>query len=173
MESTQENAKTGACEAVLGERGEPMDAPAARWLLSREPHPYPVREAWMRDTAAVLRTGLHFDAVLLPGHVVHRLSGSAERRAVERVFRVAGIGGAVIVDRPHRGYTVLVAPGTSTTWSVPGIDCLGAAHPLGYVRIPAPHRAEPPGAYWLLTPPDAGEGLCDPGALRRLIGAEK
>ncbi|WP_414168749.1 hypothetical protein ACMATS_21455 [Streptoverticillium reticulum] len=150
-----------------------LDAPASRWLLSRETHPYLAREAWMRDTVAVLQAGLHFDAVLLPAHVVHRLTGTSEMAAVERVFRVAGIDGAVIVDRPNRGYTVLVPPGTSTTWHVPGIDCLGKDHPRGYVRVPAPHRAEPPGAYWLLTPPDDSAGLCDVDALRKLIGAER
>ncbi|MGK5642373.1 hypothetical protein ACSNOK_29270, partial [Streptomyces sp. URMC 126] len=50
-------------------------ATAADWLVSRDPRPREIRETWMRDAPAMLRTGLHFEAVRLAGAVVGVVAG--------------------------------------------------------------------------------------------------
>ncbi|WP_116210028.1 hypothetical protein [Streptomyces olivoreticuli] len=107
-------------------------------------------------------TGVLFDAVQIPVEAIHSQTGSADRDAVEAVFRSAAIDSAVIV---YGWYYALVPAGTARFWTVP-CECLGLSHSIG---VPAPHRADPPGAYWLLTPPAGAEDLCDPIGLARLI----
>ncbi|MGI5340734.1 hypothetical protein ACQEVS_26725 [Streptomyces sp. CA-181903] len=140
----------------------------ADWLVSRDPRPREIRETWMRDAPAMLRTGMHFEAVRLAAGVVGVLAGSGERDAVEGAFKAAGVASAVIVDPSGRWFYVLVPPGTAMGWDVPGIHVLAADHFLG---VPAPYRADPPGTHWLLCPPQGEEELVDPGALRQLIAA--
>ncbi|MFF4407174.1 hypothetical protein ACFY2W_30025 [Streptomyces sp. NPDC001262] len=136
---------------------------AGAWLVSRETHPLTAREAWLRDEPAILRTGIHFEAVRLSAPVVHHRAGSNERDDVERALRATGIGSAVIADPARRWYYALVPPGTAITWHEPGTEVLGQGHYLG---VPAPYRAEPPGTHWLLTPPDGEGALCPPDSLR-------
>ncbi|GHF51193.1 hypothetical protein GCM10010359_61940 [Streptomyces morookaense] len=119
----------------------------------------------MRGEPAILRTGILFEAVRLPASMVHHHAGSSERDDVERALRTAGIDSAVIADPARRWYYALVPPGTATTWHEPGTEVLGQGHYLG---VPAPHQAEPPGAHWLLTPPDSQSALCPPDSLREL-----
>ncbi|MFI9719874.1 hypothetical protein ACIHFE_09500 [Streptomyces sp. NPDC052396] len=144
-----------------------LGADAGLWLVSREPHPREAREAWMRDAPAMLRIGVHFDAVRLPASVVHRAAGGAGREVVEAAFRRAGIEGAVIVDHSGRWYYALVPPGTAAGWREEGCEALGEGCYLG---VPGPYRAEPPGSYWLLTPPGGEADLCEPRNLRELSG---
>lgn len=140
----------------------------ADWLVSRDPRPREIRETWMRDAPAMLRTGLHFEAVRLAVSVVGVVADSGERDAIEDAFRAAGIENAVIADPYGRWFYVLVPTGTAGEWDIPGIHVLAADHYLG---VPAPHRADPPGTHWLLCPPQGEEDLADPAALRRLIAA--
>lgn len=147
-----------------------MAAGAAQWLVSREIHPRVAREEWMRDKPAMLRTGVHFDAIRLPARAVHFLAGGEDRDSVESVFREAGIDSAVIADPPRGWYYVLVPPGTTIASNGSGFEVLGESHYLG---VPSPHRAEPPGTYWLLTPPDDERALCDPCDVEQLISASQ
>ncbi|MFF5128905.1 hypothetical protein ACFY41_18505 [Streptomyces syringium] len=140
--------------------------PAARWLVSRETHPSVAKEAWARDEPAMLRTGIHFEAVRLSADLVHHIARSTDRDAVERAFATAGIDSAVVVDPSRRWYYALVPPGTAEHWAEPTAACLG---PDCYLGVPAAHRADPPGTHWLLTPPDGEAALCDPGDVRRLM----
>lgn len=142
---------------------------SSRWLISREVHPSVGREAWMRNEPAVIRTGIHFEAVRLPAALVHDLATTVadevvSRQTVERTFHEVGIHSAVIADPARRWYYVLVPPGTAEEWD-DTFECLGRDHYLG---VPATHRADPPGTHWLLSPPEGEEDLCDPGAVRRL-----
>ncbi|MFV8130845.1 hypothetical protein [Streptomyces syringium] len=146
---------------------------SSRWLISREVHPSVGREAWMRDEPAVIRTGIHFEAVRLPADLVHGLAATVadeavSRQSVERAFHGVGIHGAVIADPARRRYYALVPPGTAEEWADLGFECLGRDHYLG---VPAAHRAEPPGTHWLLSPPEGEDDLCDVDAVRRLMDA--
>lgn len=142
-----------------------MHTPATRWLVSREVHPSEAREAWARGEPAMIRMGIHLEAVRLPAALVHARAGGEDRKAVEATFRQAGILGAVIADAYRRWYYALVPPGTSAVWDEPGLVCCG---PGAYLGVPATHRADPPGSYWLLTPPTGEADLCRPGDLRKL-----
>ncbi|MFF5130201.1 hypothetical protein ACFY41_25105 [Streptomyces syringium] len=107
--------------------------------------------------------------------MVHAYAGRADgeapsRAAVERALAGAGIITAVIADPARHWYYALVPPGTAAGWTVRGIECLGPNHFLG---VPAPHRVDPPGSYWLLTAPDSNSALCDPGAVHELIRAQR
>ncbi|MFD7235462.1 hypothetical protein ACFWAT_09140 [Streptomyces syringium] len=100
-----------------------------------------------------------------------RADGETPPRAdVERALAGAGITTAVIADPARHRYYALVPPGTAAGWSVRGIECLGRDHFLG---VPAPHRVDPPGSYWLLAAPDSERALCDPGAVHELIRAQR
>ncbi|MBZ4319900.1 hypothetical protein [Streptomyces huiliensis] len=138
----------------------------ADWLVSRDPRPREIRETWMRDAPAMLRTGLHFEAVRLAAGVLGIAAGSGAREAVEEAFRAAGVEDSVIADPSGRWFYALVPTGTAREWDVPGVHVLAADHYLG---VPAPHRADPPGTHWFLCPPQDEGDLCDPVALRRLI----
>ncbi|MEV6776113.1 hypothetical protein [Streptomyces syringium] len=107
--------------------------------------------------------------------MVHAYAGRADGEAppradVERALADAAITTAVIADPARHWYYVLVPPGTAAGWTVRGIECLGRNHFLG---VPAPHRVDPPGSYWLLTAPDSNSTLCDPGAVHGLIRAQR
>ncbi|MBB4895832.1 hypothetical protein FHS39_004911 [Streptomyces olivoverticillatus] len=117
------------------------------------------REAWLRDEPAIIRAGIHFDAVRIPAEHVHHLAGSDGRDAVERAFARVGIETAVIADLSRRWYYALVPPRTTE-----------AEHPT-YLGVPAPHRADPPGTHWLLSPPDGEDALCDPASVRKLVAS--
>lgn len=101
----------------------------------------------------------------IPVEAIHSQAGSADRDAVEAVFRDAGIDSAVIAQPPYGWYYALVPPGSARSWIAPG-ECFGLSHSIG---VPAPHRADPPGTFWLLTPPTSTDELCSPVALVSLI----
>lgn len=148
---------------------------AARWLVSPGEPSSEVHTEWARDRPALLRVGRRFDAVRLRANVVHAYAGRADgetppRADVERALAGAGITTAVIADPARRWYYALVPPGTAAGWTVRGIECLGRNHFLG---VPAPHRVDPPGSYWLLAAPDSKGALCDPGAVHELVRAQR
>ncbi|MDT0452146.1 hypothetical protein [Streptomyces hesseae] len=136
--------------------------------MSREIHPREAREAWVRGEPAMIRMGIHVEAVRLPARFVHARAGGEDRAAVEEVFRQVGIVRAVIADAHHRWYYALVPPGTSAATDAPRLACCGAG---GYLGVPPTHRVGPPGTYWLLAPPTCEADLCDLGALRELAAA--
>ncbi|MCC3769016.1 hypothetical protein [Streptomyces sp. UNOC14_S4] len=104
--------------------------------------------------------------------VEQRLPGSIRTRdAVEAHLRAAGIDHGVITTRNRLHYVVLVPPGTSTTWTQPGTWCYGKHSPAPYITAPPPHRAHPPGAYWLLPPPANRTELCHATHVRDVITA--
>ncbi|AZQ74104.1 hypothetical protein EKH77_25330 [Streptomyces luteoverticillatus] len=145
-----------------------MHPTAAQWLVSRETHPREAREAWARGEPAIIRMGVHVEAVRLPARFVHARAGGEGRAVVEGVFRQVGVLRAVIADAHRRWYYALVPPGTSAAGDEPRLVCCGTG---GYLGVPPTHRVEPPGTYWLLAPPAGEADLCDLDALRELAAA--
>ncbi|MGW1198387.1 hypothetical protein ACWD4B_21490 [Streptomyces sp. NPDC002536] len=144
---------------------------AVRWLVSRELRPSDARESWARGLTATLKVGLHFDVVQLPSGIVERgIHGIRDRDGIENHFHAVGITSAVIASRSQTAYSLLVPPGTSQNWKEPGTKCIGIDHPVNYLGVPVPTRREPPGAYWLLPPPEDDRILCDPAKIRTLTG---
>ncbi len=118
----------------------------------------PSRGEWLRGDPVQVLTGVLFDAVQIPVGVIRSQVGSADRAAVEAFLGQAGIDSAVIAQPPYGWYYALVPPGTAQSWKAP-CECFGISHSIA---VPAPHRADPPGVHWLLTPPDGAASLCDP-----------
>ncbi|MFI1253760.1 hypothetical protein ACH4U6_08160 [Streptomyces netropsis] len=148
---------------------------AARWLVSSADPSSEAHAEWARGRPALLRVGRRFDAIRLRANVVHAYAGQDDGEAppradVERALAGAGITTAVIADPARHWYYALVPPGTAAGWTVRGIECLGPNHFLG---VPAPHRVDPPGSYWLLAAPDSNSTLCDPGAVHELIRVQR
>ncbi len=129
----------------------------------------PSRGEWVRGDSAQVLTGVLFDAVQIPVEVLHFQAGSADRGAVEAVFRQAGIDSAVIAQPAYGWYYALVPLGTARSWDAP-CECFGVSHSIA---VPAPHRADPPGVHWLLTPPDGAASLCDPERVRKMVAPRR
>ncbi|MBH1938638.1 hypothetical protein I5Q34_31005 [Streptomyces sp. AV19] len=140
---------------------------AVEWLASQSNDPRRVRREWAQDRPALVRAaGPRFDTIRLPAAIIHRTAGTTDRDKIEATLAERGITTAVIIDRPRRNHYILVLPGTHKMWNLHGIECLP---PTSRIALPAPHRAEPPGTFWLLTPPGDATALCDHRDVLRLI----
>ncbi|MFC5144313.1 hypothetical protein [Streptomyces aureoversilis] len=129
-----------------------MGAAAAEWLSGAL---LPGgRDAWRVDRPAAAFTGILFDAVQIPRGAVR----GQDRGEVESCFQQADVDGAVIADPFHTIYYALVAPGASQGWDLYEFPCFGPSHSI---PMPPPHRADPPGVHWVLSPPDGPETLCE------------
>ncbi|MBH1937594.1 hypothetical protein I5Q34_25540 [Streptomyces sp. AV19] len=140
---------------------------AVEWLAAQSDDPRRVRREWAQDRPALVpAAGPRFDTIRLPATIVHGAAGGTTREGIEAVLAAHGITSAVITDRPRRGYCVLVPPGTHRRWNLRGIECPA---PSCRIALPAPYRAEPPGTFWLLSPPGEERSLCAPERVRALV----
>ncbi len=104
------------------------------------------------DGTCIAAAGEHWDAVKLP-----RALGAAA------LSSVAGEPGAVVVSAGNRSLYFLIPPGSATAWNLPPAVVLGAT---SHIALPPPHRQQPPGPYWLISPragrlhTHSGELLC-------------
>ncbi|MEW2032263.1 hypothetical protein AB0901_17310 [Streptomyces roseifaciens] len=137
-----------------------MGAAAAEWLSGAL---LPGgQDAWRVDRPAAAFTGVLFDAVQIPRGAVR----GRDRGEVEAYFQQAGVDGAVIADPLHNNYYALVPPGTSQHWDLYEYPCFGPSHSI---PMPPPHRADPPGPHWLLSPPDGPDALCEVARILELV----
>ncbi|MGK5728903.1 hypothetical protein [Streptomyces sp. URMC 124] len=110
-------------------------------------------------------TGVLFDAIQIPQELLTGPS-AADRDAVEERYREARVTSAVIADPAHRYHYALVRPGSGQLWGHDACSYFGPAHSIA---VPAPHRGDPPGVHWLLSPPDGPGALCDVARLSKLV----
>ncbi|MER5771471.1 hypothetical protein [Streptomyces sp. NPDC001985] len=113
----------------------------------------------------MLPTGRRFDAVRMPGDIVHAAVGAVDHAPVSAGLTQA-LAGPVICDT--RWYYALVPPQTAETWTCPLAACLTTG---AWVTVPRPDRsAEDTGAglHWCVPMTRPGR-LCDPEAVAALL----
>ncbi|MDN0195129.1 hypothetical protein [Streptomyces sp. S.PNR 29] len=90
------------------------------------------------DGTCIAAAGKAWDAVKLP-----RVLGAAA------LSSLTGKPGAVAVSPGNRSLYFLVRPGSATAWNLPPAVALSSA---SHIALPPPHRQQPPGPYWLISP---------------------
>lgn len=145
------------------------DAPEVirHWLATAHPTPSRAYTEWTEQGVALLPLGRRFNAIRIPGALVHAATGSDTPDRVAQAVSDA-LDGPVIHDQLTAGptYYALVP-------YAPGISWLGANDtpllgPDTYLGVPALNRTAPPGTYWVL-PPRHRNHLCRHDAVFDLI----
>ncbi|MFI6347238.1 hypothetical protein [Streptomyces sp. NPDC050560] len=139
---------------------------AAAWLARAHRRPAEVHEAWTHPYGvAALPCGVLYTAVRLPDPVVRAALGTDDLDTLHAAL-AAALHGPVFRDPAGARYYALVPPGTTGTWRLPDVECLG---PEYYLGVPNPAAVRPSGmsGYWAV--PIEGPGhLCDPVAVEEL-----
>ncbi|MFF2522213.1 hypothetical protein [Streptomyces liangshanensis] len=126
----------------------------ARWLMSTIRTPDVAWQDWLNGRPAVLRTGVHFDAVRMPMELVHAAFSSTQPEIVSGGLAEV-LDGPVIAD-PAAYYYALVPAGTAETWR----SVLGVVRGRGgWLVVPRLDRTDPGGPYWAVPPVKVGK-LC-------------
>ncbi|MBT2418372.1 hypothetical protein J7F01_41055 [Streptomyces sp. ISL-22] len=143
----------------------------SEWLASGHALLKAARREW--DGAArlaMIPLGRAFDAVRIPGAVVHAAAGSTDRSIVEARLAQYLNDGPVIHDPGFCRYYALVPPGTADAWRTSAAECLGEGTYLGVPRVDRidPDERAPLASYWSV--PIARPGiLCNPDDVRQLV----
>ncbi|KUF17245.1 hypothetical protein AT728_15555 [Streptomyces silvensis] len=138
-------------------------AGTSTWLARAHPVPRQAEAEWANSGVALLPLGVLFDAIRVPGRLIHTAAGSDDRNVVAQALD-AWLHGPVVRDaRTGSGcYYVLIAP--DTVWE-------GAADRLStgtYLGVPRVGRQVSPVTFWAVPPQDPGQ-LCDPAHLAALL----
>ncbi|MFI6350484.1 hypothetical protein [Streptomyces sp. NPDC050560] len=146
---------------------------AAAWLARAHRRPAEVHAAWAHPYGvAALPCGVLYTAVRLPDPVVRAALGTDDLAAVHAAL-AATLHGPVFRDPADARHYALVPPGTTETWRLPDVECLG---PEYYLGVPNPAAVRPSGmsGYWAV-PMDGPGHLCDPVAVEELarLGRER
>nr|WP_240982764.1 hypothetical protein [Streptomyces sp. S3(2020)] len=105
--------------------------------------------------------GRTFDAVRLPGAIVHAAAQSNEPCTIDACL-AKYVCGPVIHDPGGRRYYALVPPGTALEWTAQGTKCLSQGTYLGVPRADHTELNERTWAsYWSVPMPRPGH-LCNP-----------
>ncbi|MGW1979239.1 hypothetical protein [Streptomyces sp. NPDC001889] len=155
------------------ELGGPSEPPSQRnhthpiglWLAEAHPAPAGPWLDWRRGgSIAVLATGERFDAVRMPGDLVHAAVGATDHATVSGAL-AAALAGPVICDT--RWYYALVPPRTSERWTCGLARCLSTG---AWLTVPRPDRTDDTGTgiHWCVPMAYPGR-LCDSAAVDQLL----
>ncbi|MFI1535595.1 hypothetical protein [Streptomyces anandii] len=138
------------------------------WLSRSHRDPEQAKAEWRADGVAVLEMGRRLAAIRIPGALVHAaLQTDTPADVAEQL--ADRLGGPVIYDvrqSMRSNYYALIHAHTGLAWDLEHLAaCLGEGVYLG---VPAPHRTEPPGPYWIV-PPRFDGNVCRPNAIRALV----
>ncbi|GHC90292.1 hypothetical protein [Streptomyces flavofungini] len=133
------------------------------WLTMAHPVPRQAASEWANHGIALLPLGERFDAIRVPGRLLHAALGSDQADVVEQALD-DWLHGPVICDtRTGSGcYYVLVAPDAA---------CEGCGDRLStgtYLAVPRIGTQVSPVTYWAVPPQRRGH-LCNPAHLEALL----
>ncbi|MFD5700639.1 hypothetical protein [Streptomyces lasiicapitis] len=135
----------------------------ADWLARAHPAPRQAMSEWSNHGIALLPLGERFDAIRVPGRLVHAAVGSDQAEVVEQALADWLCGPVIRDTRTGSGcYYVLVAP--DAVWEGPG-DRLRTGT---YLAVPRIGKKVSPVTYWAVPPQRRGQ-LCDPAHLAALL----
>ncbi|MFD9791300.1 DUF6415 family natural product biosynthesis protein [Streptomyces sp. NPDC059070] len=137
------------------------------WLASAHPAPATARGQWTMDGLAMLPTGRAFDTVRISAEIVHAAAQSGDSDAVA-AYLAHMVDGPVIHDAyaASVSYYVLVPLGSCSHLNTP--DAQRLAPDTTWLGVPAVHRTERPGPYWIC-PPRRREDYCVPAGVDGVI----
>ncbi|KUF13344.1 hypothetical protein [Streptomyces silvensis] len=150
-------------ESSGGEQA-PLHAAIRCWLARAHPSPRQAESEWANGGVAMLPLGKLFDAVRVPGQLIHAAVGSDDPHTVDEALS-NWLRGPVIRDtRIGSGsYYVLVPP--DSQWEGPAPRLREGT----YLTVPRIGRQMSPVTSWAVPPPRRGQ-LCDPAHLAALLG---
>ncbi|MFH8792434.1 hypothetical protein [Streptomyces sp. NPDC017941] len=133
------------------------------WLARAHPVPRQAEAEWANSGLAILPTGALFDAIRVPGQLIHTAVGSDDPATVGGALD-RWLHGPVVRDiRTGSGsYYVLVAP--DAPWEGPA-DRVATGD---YLTVPRVGQQASPVTFWAVPPPRRGQ-LCDPAHLAALL----
>ncbi len=133
------------------------------WLAGAHPVPRQAEAEWADSGLALLPLGTLFDAIRVPGELIHRVMGSDDSATAGKTLD-DWLHGPVIRDtRTGSGfYYVLIA--TDAPWDGPGIRLSTGT----YLSVPRLSRQVSAVTFWAVLPPRRGR-LCDPAHLDALL----
>ncbi|MFD8914223.1 hypothetical protein [Streptomyces sp. NPDC059575] len=134
--------------AVLPSRSDPPDA-VRDWLAGAHPSPQQARREWTRCGIALLPLGPRFDAVRIPGDLLHAAVGSGDVGDA--------LNGPVIHDVRTLGPTYWALVPHQDGW--PGEPETPLLSHGTYLGVPDLTVSGPPGSFWV-TPPRRQHRLC-------------
>ncbi|GGO59047.1 hypothetical protein [Streptomyces lasiicapitis] len=135
----------------------------ADWFARTHPVPRQAVSEWSNHGITLLPLGERFDAIRVPGRLIHAAVGSNRADVVEQALDDWLHGPVVCDTRTGSGcYYVLVAP--DAVWEGPG-DRLRTGT---YLAVPRIGKKVSPVTYWAVPPPRRGQ-LCDPAHLAALL----
>ncbi|MER6233376.1 hypothetical protein ACFY1L_46215 [Streptomyces sp. NPDC001663] len=137
------------------------------WLATAHPTPSRAYAEWTEQGVALLPLGRRFNAIRVPGQLIHAAAGSDQPEHVAQVVRDA-LDGPVIHDHLTAGptYYALVPYAPAIPWL--GANDTPLLGPDTYLGIPTLDHTAPPGTYWV-TPPRHRNHLCPHDAVFDLI----
>ncbi|WP_406436575.1 hypothetical protein OHB14_62005 [Streptomyces sp. NBC_01613] len=137
------------------------------WLATAHPIPSRAYAEWTEQGVALLPLGRRFNAIRIPGDLVHAATGSDQPERVAETVRDA-LDGPVIHDHLTTGptYYALVPYSRGIPWL--GANDTPLLGPDTYLGIPALEHTTPPGTFWV-TPPRHRGDLCAHGSVFDLI----
>ncbi|MGW3985453.1 hypothetical protein ACWEMN_55400, partial [Streptomyces mirabilis] len=127
-----------AAPGVVVHPGQDRDLAVEHWLCCASREPQEARQAWRDEETPLLRCGILFTAVSLPGYLIHSVAGSTEPAEVDAFLAKALEGGPVIASGGLMRYWALVPPSAVDGWTDPASECLTPGTflvGLGQVRI--------------------------------------
>jgi hypothetical protein len=138
----------------------PPDPPEVitHWLATTHKVPSRAYTEWTDQGVALLPLGRRFNAIRIPGDLLHAATHSSAPERVAQTMRDM-LDGPVIHDHLTTGptYYALVPYRPRTPWL--GANDTPLLGPDTYLGIPALEHTTPPGTYWV-TPPRHRGDLC-------------
>ncbi|MVO87946.1 hypothetical protein GPA10_25100 [Streptomyces sp. p1417] len=133
------------------------------WLAATHPVPRQAHAEWANHGVALLPLGVRFDAIRVPGQLLHDALGSADPQTVAAALD-GWLHGPVIRDsRTGSGqYYVLVAP--DAEWQGDAVRLSSGT----YLAVPRVGEQVSPVTRWTVPPQRYGQ-LCDPAHLAALL----
>ncbi|WP_369043520.1 hypothetical protein [Streptomyces sp. Midd1] len=138
------------------------------WLARSHSVPAEAKKEWEARGAALLTMGERLQAIRLSGRLVHAAVDSDDPDKVKAALEDIVCGPVIRERQTWVGglYYALISGHAGVTW-----DYEREAPIVGhgvYLVVPAIHRCEPPGPYWMIPPRFDGD-LCRPASVRRLV----
>ncbi|MEU2738022.1 hypothetical protein ABZ656_22280 [Streptomyces sp. NPDC007095] len=155
-----------AASGVMVHPGQDRDLAVEHWLCCASQAPKEARQAWRDEGTPLLRCGILFTAVSLPGYLIHSVAGSTEPAEVDAFLAQALEGGPVIASGGLMRYWALVPPSAVDGWTDPASECLA---PGTFLGVPPIHRKrhQPGLSYWSVAI-NSPAILCSAGLVSRL-----
>ncbi|MFG3022268.1 hypothetical protein ACGFZQ_27595 [Streptomyces sp. NPDC048254] len=137
------------------------------WLLLAAPDVARARQEWDEQGDTVLKCGVLFTAIRLPGDLVQAAAGTTDPAGIDAFLIKALDGGPVCTGAGLTYYYALVEGGACYEWRAAGTECLPRRTYLGVPAVQLT-QYQPGAAYWP-SPMDSPGDLCALDKVQALV----